>query len=172
MARALVLNATFEPISVVPARRAVVLVLSGRAEMVHESGAVMRSASFEIDVPSVIRLRKYVRVPYPRRNAITRRGVFARDNGRCQYCDARAESIDHIHPRSRGGRHSWENVVAACRPCNSAKRDRLLKNTSMRLRRQPKTPGRTAWVRASVGRVPEPWRPYLDEFATAVPSAS
>jgi len=162
MAPALVLNATYEPISVVSARRAVVLVLNERAEMIAPTGLVFRSARAAVEVPSIIRLRKYVRVPYPRRNAITRRGVFARDGGRCQYCMSKAESIDHVKPRSRGGQHTWENVVAACRPCNAKKRDRLLSEIAMRLRSQPRAPGRTAWVTTAVGTVPEQWHEYLD----------
>lgn len=161
MAPTLVLNATYEPIGVVSARRAVVLVLNERAEMVHPSGHQFHSASLAFEVPSVVRLRKYVRVPYPRRNAITRRGVFGRDGGRCQYCGAKAESIDHVRPRSRGGTHTWDNVVAACRPCNTKKRDRLLSETTMRPHRMPRLPGRTAWVATTVGTVPPQWEAYL-----------
>lgn len=172
MVRSLVLNATYEPLSVVSGRRAAVLVLNERADMVHPSGDVLRSARVEVEVPSVVRLRYFVRVPYPRRNAITRRGVFARDGNRCQYCGAKAESIDHIRPRSKGGPHTWDNVVAACRPCNTKKRDRLLKDTNMRLRRPPRPPGRTGWVAIAVGTVPESWTQYLDnEHQRDVPHA-
>lgn len=162
MTRALVLNATYEPLSVVSGRRAAVLVLDERADVLHDSDELLRSHSFQMAVPSVVRLRYYVRVPFPRRNAITRKGVFARDGGRCQYCGAKAESIDHIRPRSKAGPHSWENVVAACRPCNSSKRDRLLKDTNMRLARPPREPSRYGWVALAVGNVPSMWREYLD----------
>lgn len=162
MTRALVLNATYEPLSVVSGRRAAVLVLDERADVIHESDAVLRSASWQMTIPSVVRLRYYVKVPYPRRNAITRRGVFARDGGRCQYCGAKAESIDHIRPRSKSGPHTWENVVAACRPCNSGKRDRLLKDTTMRLSRPPRAPDRYGWVALAVGTVPPTWSEYLN----------
>jgi len=162
MARSLVLNATYEPLSVVSGRRAAVLVLDERADVLHESSEVLRSASQSLTVPSVIRLRYYVRVPFPRRNAITRRGVFARDHGRCQYCGAKAESIDHIRPRSKDGPHVWENVVAACRPCNTSKRDRLLKDTTMRLARPPRPPDRYGWVALAVSNVPSSWNQYLN----------
>lgn len=162
MARSLVLNATYEPLSVVSGRRAAVLVFDERADVLHESPEVLRSATQSFTVPSVIRLRYYVRVPFPRRNAITRRGVFARDHGRCQYCGAKAESIDHIRPRSKGGPHVWENVVAACRPCNTSKRDRLLKETSMRLARPPRPPDRYGWVALAVSNVPPTWNQYLN----------
>jgi 5-methylcytosine-specific restriction endonuclease McrA len=161
MSRALVLNATFEPLCVVSDRRAVVLVLCETAEMLHASDAVMRSAHLVVAVPSVVRLRRYVRVPYRWRTPLNRRAVFARDGHRCQYCGAPAESIDHVVPRSRGGRHTWDNVVAACRPCNVRKRDRLLEETSMRLLRQPTEPTGPSWLTLAVGSVPETWTPYL-----------
>jgi 5-methylcytosine-specific restriction endonuclease McrA len=161
MSRALVLNATYEPLCVVPSRRAVVLILDQKAEIVHATGAAMHSEHLAVDIPSVIRLRYLVKVPYRRRAALNRRAVFARDGHRCQYCGAAAESIDHVVPRSRGGDHVWENVVAACRPCNVRKRDRMLEETSMRLKHRPSVPRELTWVAVAVGRVPEHWEPYL-----------
>jgi 5-methylcytosine-specific restriction endonuclease McrA len=161
MSRALVLNATFEPLCVVPERRAVVLVLDRKAAVVHKTDAVLHSARLEIVVPSVIRLRNYVRVPHRWRAPLNRRAVFARDEHRCQYCGGPAESIDHVVPKSRGGLHTWENVVAACRPCNVRKRDRLLDETSMRLHRRPAMPRGLAWIALSLGPVPDSWTPYL-----------
>src|SRR5690349_4795487 len=108
MSRALVLNATFEPLAVVPLRRAVVLVLADKADVVERSGGQWRSAGAAVDVPAVIRLRRYVRVPYRARAPLTRHGLMARDGWRCQYCTARAATVDHVVPRSRGGRHRWE----------------------------------------------------------------
>lgn len=161
MSRALVLNVTDEPLGAVASRRAAVLVFDGRADCLSDSGEVLRSERLEVPVPAVVRLRYYVRVPYQWRGAISRRGVFARDRHSCQYCGARADSIDHVRPRSRGGEHTWENVVAACRPCNSAKRDRLLAETTMRLRRPPTAPSRSLRVVLSLGEVPEVWAPFL-----------
>jgi 5-methylcytosine-specific restriction endonuclease McrA len=165
MGPSLVLNATYEPLGVVPARRAVVLVLAEKAEVIHHNGEAFRSEHLEIAVPSVIRLRYFVRVPYQRRAPLSRRAVFLRDGGRCQYCGAKAESIDHVIPRSRGGEHTWENVVAACERCNSAKRDRLLEDTSMQLRHHPCAPEHLNWVVVSVGHVPEHWEQYLGPAA-------
>ncbi len=159
--RSLVLNASYEPLAVVPARRAVVLVLAQRADSVEPSGAVVHSERLVLDVPSVLRLRQFVAVPYRRRIAVSRRAVMVRDEHRCQYCGARAESIDHVVPRSRGGTHSWDNVVAACRPCNSRKRDRLLHETPMHLRRPPLVPHGSVWAIVSAGSVPSSWQPYL-----------
>ena len=161
MSRALVLNATYEPLCVVPSRRAAVLVLDRKAEVLHDTGAALHSEHLTVPVPSVIRLRTFVKVPFRRRAPLNRRGVFARDGHRCQYCAGAAESIDHVVPRSRGGEHTWENVVAACRPCNVRKRDRLLDETSMRLLRRPAVPRELTWVVVAVGSVPTHWEPYL-----------
>ncbi len=113
------------------------LVLDEKAEVLHADGEVMHSEHLSLDVPSVIRLRYFVRVPFQRRCTLSRRAVFARDDHRCQYCGGHADSIDHVMPRSRGGQHVWENVVAACRACNIRKRDRLLEETTMHLARRP-----------------------------------
>jgi len=114
-----------------------------------------------VAVPSVIRLRQRVRVPFERHIPLSRRAVFVRDGHECQYCGGVAETIDHVLARSRGGLHSWENVVAACRRCNLHKGDRLLDDTSLALRRRPAVARRFTWVVTSVGRVPEAWEPYL-----------
>src|SRR5690349_3902972 len=161
MSRALVLNATYEPLCVVPSRRAAVLVLGHKADVLHDTGEALHSEHLTLPVPSVIRLRQFVKVPFTRRAPLNRRGVFARDGHRCQYCGGPAESLDHVIPKSRGGEHSWENVVAACRPCNVRKRDRFLDETSMVLRRRPTPPRDLSWVTVAVGSVPDHWAPYL-----------
>lgn len=161
MSRALVLNATYEPLGVVPSRRAAVLVLGHKADVLHDTGEALHSERLTLVIPSVIRLRQFVKVPYRRRAPLNRRGVFARDDHCCQYCSAAAESIDHVIPRSKGGEHIWENVVAACRPCNVRKRDRLLHETSMVLRSHPSVPRELTWVVVAVGTVPSHWEPYL-----------
>jgi 5-methylcytosine-specific restriction endonuclease McrA len=164
---ALVLNATYEPLSIVSSRRAVVLVLGEKAEVISDGGELMRSARLELVVPSVVRLTSYVRVPVRRRAPLNRRAVFARDSARCQYCGGAAESIDHVVPRSRGGQHVWENVVAACTPCNARKRDRLLAETTMALRGRPTAPRAMTWISVAVGTVPQDWEPYLQAALSA-----
>lgn len=140
MARSLVLNATYEPLCVVSSRRAVLLVLAQKAETVHGTGQMFRSERLIIEEPSVVRLQRFVRVPFQRRRSLNRRAVFARDEHRCQYCGAPADSLDHVVPRSRGGPTSWENVVACCKPCNARKRDRTPEEARMHLRREPFAP--------------------------------
>jgi len=162
MPSALVLNATYEPLSIVSRKRAVLLLLREKADVVEASEVVWRSERLELAVPSVIRLRTFVRVPYARRVPLSRKAVFARDEGSCQYCAGPAENLDHIVPRSRGGSHTWENVVAACRRCNSRKGDRTPDEAGLSLVRAPTAPRRPGWVLITLGALPDPsWRPYL-----------
>ena len=170
MRRTLLLNATFEPLCVVSLRRAVVLVLKGKAEIVARDVAELHSARMNVPCPSVIRLVHFVRVPYRSRVPLSRRAVFARDEHRCQYCNRPAENIDHVIPRSRGGEHTWENVVASCRPCNARKENRLLADTDLKLGRRPVAPHATLWVIATAGSIDPAWEPYLPGLEEPVPA--
>jgi len=136
----LVLNATYEPLCVVTMRRAVVLVLAQKAIIVECGDLVMHSARASIPVPSVVKLARYVRVPYRREVPMTRRAVLDRDAHQCVYCGVRADTIDHVRPRSRGGQHVWANVVAACARCNLAKGGRTPNEAHMHPRRAPHRP--------------------------------
>src|SRR3954449_2419463 len=157
MSRALVLNASYEPLCVVSTRRALVLVIDDKAELVHATDQYFHAERVAFPEPSVVRLSHYVKVPYVARVALNRRAVFARDGHRCQYCGAAAENIDHVIPRSRGGPHTWENVVAACRACNSRKEDRLLSEVDLRLSRVPREPQASLWIMASAGSLDPDW---------------
>jgi 5-methylcytosine-specific restriction endonuclease McrA len=158
----LVLNATYEPLCVVTLRRAVVLVLAEKAVVVECSDAVMRSATASVPVPSVVRLSHYVRVPYRREVPMTRRAVLERDSHLCGYCGGRADTIDHVRPRSRGGAHVWTNVVAACARCNHRKGDRLLSELGWRLEVTPVQPPATVAVVMGWARREPSWQRYLD----------
>ena len=159
MGRALVLNATDAPLAVVPARRAVVLVLKEKAEVVMSNGLIFRSERLEIEAPSVVRLHRFVKVPFRPRAPLTRRAVFARDAWKCQYCGAGAENLDHVIPRSRGGEHVWENVVASCRRCNAKKENRLPEDVGLHLARRPFAP--SDGFRLTLGRLEPGWEFYL-----------
>jgi len=161
MSKALVLNASYEPLCVVSARRALVLVLREKAEVLHATDQAFHSERAILPEPSVIRLTYFVKVPFRARAALNRRAVFARDNHRCQYCNGAAENIDHVIPRSRGGSHTWENVVAACRRCNTRKEDHLVHETGLVLRRRPVAPQELTWIIVAVGTVHPHWEPYL-----------
>jgi 5-methylcytosine-specific restriction endonuclease McrA len=158
----LVLNASEEPLCVVPGRRAVVLLLTAKAVSVADGDAVLHAARQAVPVPAVLRLVRYVRVPYRATVPLTRRAVFARDDGRCVYCGAPATSLDHVVPRSRGGEHCWENVVSACGRCNHVKADRTIADLGWRLRRPPVAPTGAAWRVVGARRIDPRWWPWLD----------
>ncbi|MGH2842826.1 MAG: HNH endonuclease [Solirubrobacteraceae bacterium] len=159
----LVLNATYEPINVCTVRRAVVLLLKEKAEVVERSERELHSATTTMTRPMVIRLVTYVRIPRdPRRRKITRRAIFARDSWTCQYCGSRAQlTVDHVIPRSKGGDSSWDNIVAACAPCNRRKGDSLPRQAGMALLRAPRTPGMEVFVHVASPTIPSTWRQYL-----------
>jgi 5-methylcytosine-specific restriction endonuclease McrA len=159
LGRSLVLNATSQALAVVPARRAVVLVLKDKADIVHSNGVVFHAERIELPAPSVVRLRYFVKVPYRAQAALTRRAVFARDGWTCQYCGSAAENVDHVIPKSRGGQHSWDNVVAACRRCNSRKENRSPHEVGLKLLHEPFVP--KDGLRLSLGRLEPEWEAYL-----------
>jgi 5-methylcytosine-specific restriction endonuclease McrA len=162
--RVLLLNATFEPLTALPLRRAVVLVMCGKAEVVHgdPAGLLLHAATVSLPVPSVIRLSSYVRVPYRAKVPLTRAGLMHRDHFRCAYCGGRAETIDHVQPRSRGGPHTWQNCVACCAKCNHRKADKLLSELGWRLRVVPRAPHGPHWKLLAHSTEADPlWRPYL-----------
>jgi 5-methylcytosine-specific restriction endonuclease McrA len=167
----LLLNVTFEPLTTVGLRRAVCLVLGGKAEVVHHdaAGAVLHAASVALQTPSVIRLSRYVRIPYRNRVPLTRAALMRRDNYKCAYCGGRAETIDHVIPRSRSGQHIWENCVASCTICNHRKADRLLSELGWTLAVPPVVPRGAHWrlVGAQYDGDPQ-WAAYLRESSAAL----
>lgn len=135
------------------------LVLKEKAEVVVSNGLVFHAETFQMEAPSVVRLRYFVKVPFRAQAPLTRRAVFARDDWKCQYCSSPAENLDHVVPRSKGGEHTWENVVAACRRCNSKKENRMAEDAGLRLARRPFAP--SDGFRLSLGRLEPEWEPYL-----------
>jgi 5-methylcytosine-specific restriction endonuclease McrA len=163
----LVLNATYEPINVCTVRRAVVLLLREKAEMLEQGSWELRGEHVSLHRPMVIRLVSYVRVPRDtHRRKITRRAVFARDGWSCQYCGTRGNlTVDHVIPRSKGGGSSWENIVASCAPCNRRKGDALPRQVGMVPRRAPRTPSPQVFIHVASPTIPPAWRQYLPEAA-------
>ncbi len=163
-ARVLVLNASYEPINVCTVRRATVLVLKERAEVLERGEGALHSERIVMERPCVIRLLRYVRIPRDvHRRKITRKAVLARDAYTCQYCGRQAPSltVDHVIPRSRGGESVWENIVASCGPCNRKKGNHLPREVAMHPRTRPKPPGPTVFIRIASPRIPLAWEPYL-----------
>ena len=162
--RVLVLNASYEPLNVCTVRRAVVLLLKEKAEVLERGSGILRSETMRIDRPEVIRLISFVRVPRDiHRRRITRKAVLARDHWTCQYCgaDKPGLTVDHVIPRSRGGESVWENIVASCAPCNRRKGNRLPQEVRMHPRQRPRPPGPTVFIRIAAPRTPAIWEPYL-----------
>ncbi|MEA2475257.1 MAG: hypothetical protein QOE06_3172 [Thermoleophilaceae bacterium] len=166
--RVLVLNASYEPINVCTVRRAVVLVLKQRAEVLERSDRDLHAESLTVARPAVIRLVTYVRVPRDAHSRkITRRAIFARDGWRCQYCGTGhgTLTVDHVIPRSKGGTSGWDNIVTCCAPCNRRKGDHLPKSVGMHPKRKPSPPSPTIFVHVAVTRVPDTWQQYLPAAA-------
>lgn len=164
--RTLVLNAGYEPLAVVSFKRALVLVLGGKASIVEsDPDHPVLGTSGEWDRPSVILLRRYVKVPTGRLVPVSRRGVLRRDSQRCAYCASSATTIDHVVPRSRGGTDSWENLVACCLTCNNLKGDRTPQEMGWSLRTLPKAPHGTSWLVRGIERSQPQWEEYLASAA-------
>lgn len=160
MGGVLLLNATHEPLRVISLLRAVVLILEEKVDVVEtEEERAIRSATMDIPYPRVLRLRYYVHIPFEKRIPLSNKNVLARDRMKCGYCGGKATTVDHIQPKSRGGLHEWENVVAACLPCNQRKGNKTLKELGWKLNTTPHKP-RTKRLFV-VGRIEESWEPYL-----------
>jgi len=168
----LALNASFEPLTIVPPRRAVRLVLDGKAEVLEEDGQrCFRSERQTVPWPAVIRLVRFVHVPRRFRRQVTNTFLFARDDYTCQYCGRHKHELrgrqfltrDHILPVSRGGDNTWENVVTSCSPCNNRKGGRLPSEAGLRLLSEPGEPNHVhlTWV---VRRITDPQAKYIRMF--------
>ena len=170
MRRVLLLNVTYEPLTTVGLKRAVCLVLCEKAEIVHHDtgGQLLHSATVALATPSVIRLRRYVRIPQRNRVPLTRAALMRRDNYKCAYCGRHAETIDHVLPRSRGGQHAWENCVASCTMCNHRKADRLLEELGWSLPVVPAVPRGAHWRLIGAQNDGDPaWEAYLGATSAA-----
>jgi 5-methylcytosine-specific restriction endonuclease McrA len=165
--RVLVLNATYEPINVCTVRRATVLLLKEKAEVIEIGATDLHWATGSLPKPVVIRLVTYVRVPRDsHKRKITRRAVFARDGWQCMYCGAKTSlTVDHVIPRSKGGGSDWENIVASCAPCNRRKGDRLPHQVNMHPKVKPRTPGAHIFIQLASPSIPATWRQYLPQAA-------
>jgi 5-methylcytosine-specific restriction endonuclease McrA len=163
----LVLNASYEPINICGARRALVLVLKGVARTEEDHGQMLHAARMRVAMPSVIRLLEYRRIPHQTR-ALSRKNILLRDRNTCQYCavvlTAAELTLDHVVPRSRGGLSTWENLVACCHSCNRRKGSQMLNElTNMRLLREPRpfSLHTSRHIMRMIGHSDQKWRKYL-----------
>jgi 5-methylcytosine-specific restriction endonuclease McrA len=159
----LILNQNFEPLNVCRVRRAIVLILQDKAEVIEDNSSVIRSPSFSMISPSVVRLAHMVKRPRPQVR-LTRRRVFIRDQYTCQYCgrQTREVTLDHVLPRYMGGEHSWDNVVTACKACNQQKAGRTPREARMKLLRQPFQPPPADHYLVYPFCAPPEWQKYLE----------
>ena len=159
----LMLNQNYEPLTVCSARRAIVLLFQGKAEMIEPAdGLRIRTVRRDYALPSVVRLWRYRRVPY-KRIVLTRKNIITRDGHRCQYCGVTRGpmTVDHVIPKTKGGGDSWDNMVCACVRCNNKKGDRTPEEAGMHLLRVPTRPTPITFIQRHVGVPDRRWRPYL-----------
>lgn len=162
----LVLNATYEPIHVCGVKRAAVLLLKEKAEVIEPGEGHLHAERTALARPAIIRLRTYAPVPRRSRRRLTRRAVFARDDWTCQYCGSRSDlTVDHVIPRSKGGSNEWENIVACCAPCNRRKADRMPHQARMFPKRSPRAPHPSVFIQVACPRVPASWDAWLPNAA-------
>jgi 5-methylcytosine-specific restriction endonuclease McrA len=166
MEQVLLLNATFEPLKVIDWKRAVRLLTLGKVEVLEEYDREIRSVTFALKLPSVLRLLRFVR--YRKKEIkFSRLNIYARDEFRCQYCGKKFEprnlSFDHVVPKRFGGKTEWTNIVTACCRCNRRKGGRVLKDAGLRLLKKPTKPAWVPFLMVTIGlpSVPSAWRDYL-----------
>lgn len=162
--RVLILNFDFSPIGVCTIHRAFLLVFLDKAEQLAPvEGIRLRSISCSFDAPAVIRLNRYVNIPY-RGVVLSRQNIFRRDSFTCQYCGTRKDlTIDHVIPRSKKGKSTWTNMVTACKRCNSRKSNYPPENVGLKLRKAPVKPTYVSFLRDHSGFAQEEWKPFLKE---------
>ncbi len=161
--RVLVLNQSYEPISVCSAKKAFLLIFLLKADLVAErEDRVLRSVNATYPYPSVIRLSSYIRVRF-KNVELSRRNILRRDNNQCQYCGKITTplTLDHIIPRSRGGMDTWDNLVTACIRCNNRKGNQTPEEAGIKLAKQPRKPHHVIFLKNFMGKVDEAWKPYL-----------
>ncbi|HRF60988.1 MAG TPA: HNH endonuclease [Fimbriimonadaceae bacterium] len=164
----LLLNSDFEPLNVCNMRRAMALILLGKADVVHEHEQPVRTSRGPIPAPSIVKMRYHVRRPLPQLR-LSRHSVLARDHYTCQYCGMKGRdlTIDHVVPRWMGGPHTWDNLVACCRKCNLKKGDKTPQQAKMKLARAPRRPHFIPYISLPAylkARGQEDWQLYLPVF--------
>jgi len=160
--RVLVLNQDFSPVSICTIQRAFLLVYLDKADLVtRANGSMIRTVTRSFPMPSVIRLKNYVHIPY-KGVVLTRQNVFKRDGFRCQYCGtSRDLTLDHVVPKAKGGKTTWVNLVTACKTCNARKGDYTPEEIGLTILTRPFRPSYVMFLRDYSGYAYEEWIPYL-----------
>lgn len=159
----MVLNQSYEPLSICNLRKAIVLIYLGKAEsVINDERKKLHSVDSTYPWPSIIRISKFIKVPY-KKVVLTRKNILRRDGYKCAYC-GRSDlplTVDHVIPKARGGDETWENLITACTVCNNKKGDRTPEEARMKLFYQPFKPSHIMFIKNVVGRLDERWKPYL-----------
>jgi len=160
--KVLLLNQSYQPLMTVGAKRAIILSFTDKVEVLERYAEEICSVSLSIFIPSVLRLKDYVKFS-KKRIPLSRKNILKRDGHLCQYCNSKSNfmTIDHIIPKHKGGEDSWENLVAACIPCNTKKGNKLLKDINMKLSRKPKIPSILFNLQNDLSNAQNSWKPYL-----------
>ena len=160
--KVLLLNQSYQPLMTLGAKRAIILSFSDKVEVLERYADQIRSINLSVFIPSVIRLRDYVRFN-KKRIPLSRKNILKRDNHICQYCNRKSSfmTVDHIVPKHKGGSDSWENLVTACVPCNTRKGNKLLKDINMSLLKIPKAPSILFNLQSDLSSAQNSWKPYL-----------
>ena len=168
MSSVLVLNQDFSPLTLSSVERAFLLIYLEKAEMLDVlHGKVLRTVSNSYPCPSVIRILDYKKIPY-KGVVLTRHNLFKRDGFQCQYCGTSSNlTLDHVQPKSRGGKSTWANLVTACKQCNARKGDANPEEIQMKLRKKPVKPSYIVYLKSSAGRLQQDWLKYLEPKAYA-----
>lgn len=148
--------------TITSAKKAIILIYLGKAEIIEKNNSFVRSVSTSLPLPSIVRLTRYINVPR-KRIILSRKNIIKRDNHQCQYCGSRngPVTIDHIIPRDRGGQDTWENLVSACVSCNNKKGNRTPEEARLKLIRRPQKPNYIFFMRYVVSNIDQRWEPYL-----------
>jgi len=160
--RVLVLNQNYQPLTITKIKRAVNLILDQKVEILEQYNESIHSVDFVLHLPSVVRLNRYINY-HPKMIPLTRKNLLRRDGYTCQYCNIKnvPMTLDHIIPKQRGGKDTWENLVAACTTCNHNKNNRTPKECNMPLKKKPKKPSMLTYFQQSVRKKQNSWKPYL-----------
>jgi 5-methylcytosine-specific restriction endonuclease McrA len=160
--KVLILNQNFEPFSVCTTKRAVILLYLNKVQLVERYGEEVHSISMVLPSPSIVRLSIFVRKPF-KRVQLNRKNILKRDKNTCQYCGKNSQpmTVDHIIPKSYGGKDTWENLVCACPSCNRKKGNLTLEQAGMKLLKKPNRPSHLFNLFNMIGEPPQSWKPYL-----------
>lgn len=162
--RVLVLNADYSALTICSIYKAFLLVFTHKAELVSASDVKLHSVSKSYPMPSIIRLHRYINLPYKGGVILNRQNIFRRDGNSCLYCGSTRDlTLDHVMPRSRGGNSSWENLATACKSCNNKKGQLTPEEAGMFLRQRPFRPSFIMFLRELSGRVSDDWLDYLGQ---------